>query len=1020
MFASCSGSDFKFQVVATGAKDGGADATAVPPSTGGSAYGVDATVDPSGTGGSTGGNTGKTVDAAAILPGTDGATGGNAGGNVDAAVELPGTGGSAGGNVDAAVLLPDTDGATGGNGGGSVDAKVALPGTGGNAGGNADAFVELPGTGGSTGDRDALAPIDGVVSEDGGIDVPVVPVGPTMLLSAMAGGQTLLGEMYELPVSVSDPARTYLTFAGKPFIDDYRADGHSLVFNSADNKFYGILNAAGAYRTGVLYSFDPTTDAITFLKTLSNRQYAAAAGLGSDSFRFEKATGFFRTPLLSPDKKSIVVLAETAGVDWRGLLIHINLDPASPKYLAETVVYDFFQYEVNAGNYCESLRGSPSEMAWGKDAADADVVFMGRQGEAYTYDDASNLLRPNTCTQHGTAGGKPLYNINGRLLALKPADMTDLSRPWTYASAYTGFDPLLNLGRKIYWETKSKLPRWTTESVGGGIQSFYAGGATVGSGLNMGINTQCFRLEGLLPLDPNGKSLAFCSGLNGSTNPPDAPPSLFTLSNAGQLEIAVTLPSWYTANKMFNGISNSAGAGRIFVNGSDDDPECANRELYLARCMATPTIEEFSPTSFTRTQLVAGDEKTTGLDFWGDPAVGGSEDEPLVDRYIVWIGAQVEGASNTLNKYDRLTQATVSIKLDPANGAHPYGKLLDLGNGTAWGRIDRAPPSRKVSITHGLGGYAGGYGAPGSLRGTYLLDLATHAILSFHAHGGMDTASTELVKLEDGTLWDAASVGGYRSLFRIAPTTGMQTEVFFKEESWAYGDGDAYALAGRGKAALYLPLWSSNEAPTKSYANVTIACVRADIPTISAESDMFGATQTTFANAHRIVVGATYSSAHKAMIVATAKKGDADEGTFFEIDKDVADADLCKQKPVVTTLVGGLADVPSTKLLATKSGALYYGTESGLLMKLDPAATPKTSSIADLAAAAPVTSHVRGYLAEVATNMVAAVVYDYDANGTNVARRLVTVDLSSGATSTRDITAMIDEFEPYPGVLALN
>lgn len=42
--------------------------------------------------------------------------------------------------------------------------------------------------------------------------------------------------------------------------------------------------------------------------------------------------------------------------------------------------------------------------------------------------------------------------------------------------------------------------------------------------------------------------------------------------------------------------------------------------------------------------------------------------------------------------------------------------------------------------------------------------------------------------------------------------------------------------------------------------------------------------------------------------------------------------------------------------------------------------------------------------------------YDYDANGGNVPCRLVTIDISTGATSTRDSTRMIDEFEPYPGV----
>jgi hypothetical protein len=185
------------------------------------------------------------------------------------------------------------------------------------------------------------------------------------------------------------------------------------------------------------------------------------------------------------------------------------------------------------------------------------------------------------------------------------------------------------------------------------------------------------------------------------------------------------------------------------------------------------------------------------------------------------------------------------------------------------------------------------------------------------------------------------------------------------------------------------------------------------------QSDPFGPASAATGNAHRIVYGATFSATQNAMYLATAKVADADQGTIFEVDKGVTDADLCKAKPVVTAIVTGLPDVPSTRLLSTRSGALLYGTENGKLMRLDVAART-VAMVANLKGASAATSRVRGYLAESTDNVIVAVVYDYDAAGKNTARRVVSVDAGTGVATGRDVTALLDEFEPYPGVLRMN
>ena len=182
-----------------------------------------------------------------------------------------------------------------------------------------------------------------------------------------------------------------------------------------------------------------------------------------------------------------------------------------------------------------------------------------------------------------------------------------------------------------------------------------------------------------------------------------------------------------------------------------------------------------------------------------------------------------------------------------------------------------------------------------------------------------------------------------------------------------------------------MPFWQGSVTPFSDHlANVTLGCVRADAGTVNAQSLVFGPASAASGNANRIVYGATYSAANDAMYLATAKVANADQGTIFEIDKGVADASLCRAAPVVTALVTGLADVPSTKPLSTRSGTLFYGTANGKLMRLDVAGRA-VALVADLKAAGAAVSQVKGYLAESSDGTVVAVVFDYDSSGKNTA-----------------------------------
>ena len=881
----------------------------------------------------------------------------------------------------------------------------------------------------------------GSVTHSATVTIPAA----SLLFASATGGPGMLGEITEFPLALTGTASTVHGFAGKPWIENTLAmDGQALVWNGADEKFYGVLNGGGAWGTGVLVEFDPATDALVLLKTLSGRTYPAKAGLGSDMLPFNKVTGFYRRPLPTPDGKGLLLLSTDGGVVTEGVLVHVNIDPASANYLAETVVYDFFDYEVGQGSYCKSIRvatvNGQSEMVWGKDGSGNDAVFMARVGENYEVRPDNPPNEPGNCNPW-VFEGTPMDKIYGRMFALRPTDRADLSKPWTFALGYDDparpgqgpVDPLLHMGRQIFWDSYGSgayppAVRWTTSGPGsGGQMYFFKAGDQLGTGFYWEVQYRAYDPGGMLPLDTFGNSIALYSGLHGSVDPlvPDSPPRIFTYTKSEVLSQQAALNGWWTDFKRFRGANMSLLSRRLFANGGDES-DCLEGTI---PCVPS-TIEEMDPAlGYPQRVLVTANEATTGQYFFGDPGVGGSVGEPIADRYVVWFGTQRLGYSNTLNKYDRITGNTTTITFDPVEGAYPKGKLLDLGNGTALGFVDMTRPTTAAAKY----GYVGGPGAGGAGPGFYVLDLGTGAIQGWIRYTAGSLVrfldfSPEAVRLDDGSILTAVDyrdlfsipARDYRIISRLNMTTGVFTTLFEEEEAWNYAPVDAFVPVGRKSAAIYLPFWQSSVTPFSDHlVNATLGCVRADAGTVNAQSLVFGPASAASGNANRIVYGATYSPANDAMYLATSKVANADLGTIFEIDKGVADANLCRAAPVVTALVTGLADVPSTKPLSTRAGALFYGTSNGKLMRIDVAGRA-VAPVADLKAAGAAVSQVKGYLAESADGTVVAVVFDYDSSGTNTARRLVSVEVATGAKTSRDVTTLVDEWEPYPGVMRRN
>lgn len=896
---------------------------------------------------------------------------------------------------------------------------------------------------------------------------PVVPDQPipvaaasTLWLVGKTSGAANLGEIYQVALD-KNSSQVVKTFTGRPWMSELDPSSVGLVFNPADNRFYGVMTDIGVSRLSKLVAFDPATDAFEVVKTLSDQASGKTAGLGSDTLADGPRGGYYRKPALSADGKSMLLLAERGGRDDRGLLVHVNLDKASAGYLRETIVYDFIDHELAQGDYCKGLVGKPSELAWGKDSTGNTVLYMGRNGISFVVRNGIvNTAEPTTCPSGGLVNGVASYLKQGRVFALKPSNAADLAQPWGFVALGNhdmgeySFHPLLRLGRQMFYDLAKAKLRWTTETLGGGQLGLYLGSDTSNPifwGAFGPNRSFCYRLGGFLPQVGGGDAILTCSGLNGVVVDPAAPevqdqvPLVFTFTGGGggggdTLSLKNEFADWFTGHRFFGGTTYSTRSRLLFASSIDIGSSCLDGATPCSAAMAS-TLEELNPAeSFYRRLRVTGDVKTTGLGFAGDPAVGGPANEPIPDRYIVWLGTTVSKASMTINKHDRLQGTTTSLKLDTDAGAYPWGRLLDLGNGLAMARIDQTPPAQGSATDNPdqIGGYRGHRAARnfGSQPGLYTIDVKTGQVLRFAAQRG-EQFSSELARTDDGSVWGSrwqtAGSNDYSvdQLRKIDPATGTSTLVFESKRAFPNDRIVKTSPAARGGVVYHLGEDSSvywAGAPTAT--NFMLTCVRADDNAVRSNSGTIGPVQQTTAGlasatggAHRPLIGATWSPRHDAMYLITTQQERGDGIAFLEIDKGVAPASLCRQPVTISRLVASganLADLPSTKLLATQAGLLVYGTASGKLMAFDPT-TRIVRQLADLKALGAASAAVKGFLTEVADGVIAAVVYDYDAQRHNTGRRLAGVSSSSGAAvGSHDISKLIGEREDYPGVNRFN
>ena len=109
--------------------------------------------------------------------------------------------------------------------------------------------------------------------------------------------------------------------------------------------------------------------------------------------------------------------------------------------------------------------------------------------------------------------------------------------------------------------------------------------------------------------------------------------------------------------------------------------------------------------------------------------------------------------------------------------------------------------------------------------------------------------------------------------------------------------------------------------------------------------------------------------------------------------------------------------LPSTPLVVGSDGYVYYGTEAGTLVYLDPA-DDTVHHVADLSNASAASTSIRGFIEEVRPGEWMGIAFDYDASSNPMRRRLFHVNATSSNVNETDISDLIEDETYYPGVVA--
>lgn len=873
---------------------------------------------------------------------------------------------------------------------------------------------------------------------------PGVPSARVLMASSFGGGDGLGMLSAFTSDDLSKPTSVH-TFAGKPWLSfGYEDDDLGMSFNPVDRKFYGVVpisKLGNPEHVAFVIRFDPTTDKVETVGLVPAVVPATGGGVLQD----------FRKPgVFTPDGKGLMLVAVQGGRDARsaqedgrqtggdGALVHLSLEPNDTRSLQLKLVYEFFSYD-NGYNGADSrgIRRVVNAPVSGTDASGKSVIHLVAAGEKW-----------NTSTTPREA-----REVRARALALTPATPGDWSRPWSlignWPAVGTEFVGENSATTQAYFDQATKTFGWVAADPTRAGVFFKKAEDALWTEAVKPPPGECVVPVGVSRMQ--GRTLLLCSGVDdfhdlaklkgqpGSAYVPNpgieqaasimeyvpATNEFISRNTFSAWELTDTKPLAMTASPATGRLYVNVGkkAGDLFLDNIDFLNGLFSKLGLPALSFPSSSLQAIDASLYYTTTLVTGNE-TLGRYFIGAPAVGG--DNSLVDRWIVTL-TRLGGANKvgTILKYDRITGAATAVPLGIApmgGGAYPVGKPHILDNGRVVGSIAAAEVATRVDRL-GLN-YPGSY-VTGESSLTPTL-LSNFDFCKANPSGGVafcPAKALEYARLANGQIWGTGqqSAGG-TSVWQIDPITGKplpSTVVTYsagiligdEQPELAYTRIPEYAPAALGNRLFFIAQRRAEDTPGQRM--MCTSSTGAFAPASSSEFDYPGQTLDrgvagAYERANRPVRGGTAFSVNGKMYMMTMKVSDQDEGRIHEVDLSSCDTDFT---PRLKTLVRGLTNIPSTKMLETSDRKLVFGTRDGRLMSFNPTDNSVTPLVNLTLAGG--SAEVRGFLAEIG-GKVRGFVRDTAADGKKT-MRLFSFDLTTKNVTAESAPALLND--PYPGLV---
>ena len=546
------------------------------------------------------------------------------------------------------------------------------------------------------------------------------------------------------------------------------------------------------------------------------------------------------------------------------------------------------------------------------------------------------------------------FGVKRPALEFTASDASDLSQSWTVEGIASGAGPYTH-GRKFFYANDTILTMIGRSPPV--LDSMGRDGFAVGTGL-----PNCRNPFGIFPWI-SVDVYVLCERANN-----DDYPVLYKTNQGGAFPANVRQFS-SLSNFDIVGIATSDVTSRMFMSLNDDSARSflsAPNGIPQGLGIKNSRIIEVSLPNYAQRTLVSGGQGDLGSYFIGDPAIMNNPQDSINDRYTAFFS--FNGGSNGVGAIisnDRGTGSNTVIDLGFERGGYPFGRVTDVGNGRYFFSVASL---KNQSITGGTLVYDSSNGTLTPLTSLPRFFRPGLSLVT-DGSGGLVSLGIDIRGQKYVAYRLRPQDGSYQHIRDIAPTADLfpRFEVTVDQSNiWTLAEGSLFCF--------------------------------------SSSSSQLGQHDFNPAGDHDPVSKISFAAPGGDGYLALKRDASGlDQGAIQHVDNNC-------QLPTVTTVVSGLTDVPSTGLLLASDGDMYYGTESGKLMKFDTAlrAVTEVAAFAD--------GGIEGFLIEDSNGDIVGMIRSSNTS----ADRMFAYSLAGGLTKTEDLPSDRPLDPIYPGFTEIN